>query len=322
MEPVSFKNKTLILLDQRRLPLKEGHVECKTHSRVAKAISSMVVRGAPAISIAAAYGYALGALAGKEKQAYRELLSSRPTAVDLANALNWMRKQLLHNDDPVSLARAWESNIYEKCRKLSLHGQKLIGKNAKVMTHCNTGPLAVGKYGTALGAIAFAKARGKTPFVWVKETRPRFQGALTSLELGKWKIPHKVIADSAAAMLMKEGKVDLVLLGADRICRNGDFANKIGTYSLAVLAKAHKTPFYVAAPTSTLDGKLKTGKDVPMEYRDEKEMLEPFGKRIYPKGTKALNSAFDITSAKLVTAYITERGIFRSADALWKSMKE
>ena len=320
MEPVSFKNKTLVLLDQRKLPLKEECVKCRTYSQVAKAISAMVVRGAPAISVAAAYGYALGALAGKEKDAYKALLSSRPTAVDLANALNWMKKQLPAKD-PVSLARAWENNVYEKCRKLSLHGQKLIKKNAKLMTHCNTGPLAVGKYGTALGAIAFAQARGKNPFVWVKETRPRFQGTLTSWELGKWKIPHKVVCDSAAASLMKAGEVDSVILGADRICRNGDFANKIGTYSLAVLAKAHGVPFYVAAPTSTLST-LKTGKGITIEYRDEREVLEVQGKCLYPKGSKALNPAFDVTPAKLVTAYITEKGIFRSAGALWENTKE
>ncbi len=319
MDIISFKSNALVLLDQRKLPLKEEHVRCKTYAQAAKAISSMAVRGAPAISVAAAYGYALGIRAGKEKQAYKSLLTSRPTAVDLANALSWMRNQLPAKN-PVALAKQWENSVYEKCKKLSMHGQKLIRKNAKVMTHCNTGPLAVGRYGTALGAIAFAQAKGKAPFVWAKETRPRFQGALTSWELSKWKIRHNVVCDSAAASLMKAGEVDLVILGADRICKNGDVANKIGTYSLAVLAKAHKIPFYVAAPTSTLSG-LSSGRQIKIEQRDEGEVLEVRGRRIYPKGAKAVNPAFDITPASLITAYVTENGTFRSAGALWKHTK-
>lgn len=320
MEIISFRNNTLSLLDQRKLPHKEEHVKCKTYSAVSSAIKTMAVRGAPAISVAAAYGYALGALAGKETQACNSLLSSRPTAVDLANALNFMRANRTRKS-PVALAREWESSVYEKCRKLGLHGAKLIRKNSKILTHCNTGPLAVGKYGTALGVIAAAHKSGKKPFVWVKETRPRFQGALTSWELGRMRIPNKVIADSAAASLMARGEVDLVILGADRICRNGDFANKIGTYDLAVLAHAHKIPFYVAAPSSTLDSRLKSGNSIRIEHRDEKEVLELSGRRIYAKGTHALNPAFDVTPHTLVTAYITENGIFRSPDALWKSMK-
>jgi len=320
MDIISFRNRSLSLLDQRKLPHKEEYVKCRTYSEVSSAIKNMVVRGAPAISVAAAYGYALGALAGKEKQACTSLISSRPTAVDLSNALSFMRANsaLKH---PVSLAREWEISVYDKCRKLGMHGKKLIGKNSKVLTHCNTGPLAVGKYGTALGVIAAAHKSGKRPFVWVKETRPRFQGALTSLELGKMRIPHRIIADSTAAFLMSKGEVDLVILGADRICRNGDVANKIGTYDLAVLAHAHRIPFYVAAPSSTLDSRLKSGSSISIEHRDEKEILEFAGIRIHPKGARALNPAFDVTPSRLVAAYITENGIFRSPDALWKSTK-
>jgi len=320
MEIISFRNNALFLLDQRKLPHKEEYVKCRTYSEVSSAIRKMVVRGAPAISVTAAYGYALGALAGKEKQACKSLISSRPTAVDLANALGFMRANPSLKQ-PVALAREWERSVYEKCRKLGIHGKKLIGKNSKILTHCNTGPLAAGKYGTALGVIAAAHKSGKKPFVWVKETRPRFQGALTSWELGRMRIPHKLIVDSAAASLMAKGEVDLVILGADRICRNGDVANKIGTYELAVLAHAHGVPFYVAAPSSTLDSRLKTGNSISIEQRDEEEVLEFAGRRIHPKGARALNPAFDVTPSRLVTTYITENGIFRSPDALWKSTK-
>ncbi|MFA5412085.1 MAG: S-methyl-5-thioribose-1-phosphate isomerase [Candidatus Micrarchaeia archaeon] len=320
MEIISFRNNALFLLDQRKLPYKEEQVKCKTYAQVSAAIKNMVVRGAPAISVAAAYGYALGATAGKENQAFDSLLASRPTAVDLANALRFMRANYARKP-PLPLAREWEKSVYEKCRRLGIHGKKLIGKGAKVLTHCNTGPLAVGKYGTALGVIAAAHKSGKKPFVWVKETRPRFQGALTSWELKKMHILHRVVVDSAAASLMSRGEVDLVILGADRICRNGDFANKVGTYDLAVLAHAHKIPFYVAAPSSTLDSRLKSGNSIRIEHRDEKEVLEIGGRHIYAKGTRALNPAFDVTPSRLVTAHITENGIFRSPDALWKSMK-
>ncbi|MEW5996852.1 MAG: S-methyl-5-thioribose-1-phosphate isomerase [Candidatus Micrarchaeota archaeon] len=318
MKIISFSNGTLTILDQRKLPRKIQYAKCRNYSEISSAIKNMAVRGAPAISIAAAYGYALGALSGKEKEACSALLSSRPTAIDLKNALDFMKKG---KGNPISLARKWEQSVYENCRLLGIHGQKLIPRNAKIMTHCNTGPLAVGKYGTALSAIFFAHKSKKRPFAWVKETRPRFQGALTSWELKRWGIPHRVIVDSAAAFLMQKGEVGLIILGADRICRNGDFANKIGTYSLAVLAKAHNIPFYVSAPSSTLDHSSSSGKDIPIEYRDENEILKTNGKPAYAKGTKALNPAFDITPASLVTAYITEKGVFRSLDALWKSMK-
>ncbi|MDD2655070.1 MAG: S-methyl-5-thioribose-1-phosphate isomerase [Candidatus ainarchaeum sp.] len=320
METISFRNNALFLLDQRKLPHKEERVKCKTYAEVSSAIKNMVVRGAPAISVAAAYGCALGAIAGKETQAYRSLISSRPTAVDLANAIGFMRANRTRKS-PLTLAGEWEKTVYDKCRRLRLHGARLIPRNPKILTHCNTGPLAAGKYGTALGVIAAAHKSGKRPFVWVKETRPRFQGALTSWELGRMRIPHRVIVDSAAASLMAGGEVDLVILGADRICRNGDFANKVGTYDLAVLAHAHKIPFYVTAPSSTLDSRLKSGNSIQIERRDEKEVLEFSGKRIYAKGTRALNPAFDVTPHKLVTAYITEDGIFRSPDALWKGTK-
>ena len=206
--------------------------------------------------------------------------------------------------------------MYEQCKKLCRHGAELIKPGSKVLTHCNSGSLAVGRYGTALGAIIQAYKEGKNPFVWVDETRPRFQGALTSWELLQEGISHKVLTDSAAAFLMKKGEVDLVMVGADRICKNGDFANKIGTYSLAVLAKHHRIPFYVLAPSSTLDFSLKSGEDIPIEQRDEREVLLPMGTRAYNEKTHALNYAFDVTPAELVSSYVTESGISREPPQL------
>jgi methylthioribose-1-phosphate isomerase len=310
MEVFSFSGGMLKLLDQRKLPFSEEYLICKNHKGTAAAIRAMAVRGAPAISIAGAYAVAQAKESDYDfGQAVEEILSSRPTAVDLSNAVQFMLKGISEEKDAEALARGWEDSIYKKCAKLCAHGSGLIEDGSKALTHCNTGPIAVGKHGTALGAIIHAHRKGKAVFVWVDETRPRFQGALTSFELLQEKIPHTLITDSTSGFLMQRGEVDLVMVGADRIAKNGDFANKIGTYSLAALAKHHSIPFYVLAPSSTIDPSLPSGEKIPLEKRAEKEVLEPAGARAFSKDTRALNYAFDITPTKLVTAYVTEKGV-------------
>jgi S-methyl-5-thioribose-1-phosphate isomerase len=297
------------MLDQRKLPHKKEYLLCRTYKHTVGAIREMAVRGAPAISIAGAY-----ALAQADKGGYRigsaieEILSSRPTAIDLKNALDFMLDGMEKGEDSEELAREWEQSIYNKCKLICMHGAELIKDGNRILTHCNTGPIATGKYGTALGAIISAHKKGKGIFVWVDETRPRFQGALTSFELADVGLPHKIITDSTAGFLMQKGEVDSIMVGADRICKNGDFANKIGTYSLAVLARHHRIPFYVLAPTSTIDSTLSRGEKIPIEKRDEREVLEPAGAYPFPKDSRAENYSFDVTPAQLVTAYVTENG--------------
>ena len=309
MEIFSYSSGILKMLDQRKLPLAEEYILCRNYKETVAAIKNMAVRGAPAISVAGAYAVAQAAEGGYDTgAAAEEIIGARPTAVDLSNAVHFMLSGIAEEKEPEGLAREWENDVYEKCRKLCRHGAALIKPGSTVLTHCNTGPLAAGKYGTALGAIIQAHREGKNPFVLVGETRPRFQGALTSWELLQEGVPHKVITDSTAASLMAKEEVDMVMVGADRICKNGDFANKIGTYPLAVLAKHHGIPFYVLAPTSTLSS-LEKGEDIPIEQRDEREVLEPLGKRAFNEKTHALNYAFDVTPAKLATAYVTENGV-------------
>jgi methylthioribose-1-phosphate isomerase len=310
MQVFSFSSGMLKMLDQRTLPFSKEYIICKDYREVIRAIKEMAVRGAPAISIAGAYAVAQAKSREQDyERAAEEILAARPTAVDLSNAVSFMLDGIAAEKDEVDLAREWEESIYEKCFNLCNHGAELITGNMRVLTHCNTGPLAVGRHGTALGVLITAHKKGKNPFVWVDETRPRFQGALTSWELLQEHVPHKVITDSSAGFLMQKQEVDLVIVGADRICKNGDFANKIGTYALAVLANHHEIPFYVAAPTSTLDHSLETGKNIPIEKRDEREVLEPMGVRAYNMDSSAMNYAFDIAPSELVTGYITEEGV-------------
>jgi methylthioribose-1-phosphate isomerase len=310
MEVFSFAGCALKMLDQRKLPHKKDYLLCRTYKHTVGAIREMALRGAPAISIAGAY-----ALAQADKGGYPvggaidEILSSRPTAIDLKNALDFVASGMERGEDSEELAREWEQSIYNKCKLICMHGADLIEDGHRVLTHCNTGPLATGRYGTALGAIIYAHKKGRCVFAWVDETRPRLQGALTSWELTQEKIPHKIITDSTAGFLMQKSEVDSVMVGADRICRNGDFANKIGTYSLAVLARHHRLPFYVLAPSSTIDPLLESGPKIPIEKRDGREVLEIAGARPFPKDSRAENYAFDITPASLVTAYITEKGV-------------
>jgi methylthioribose-1-phosphate isomerase len=289
----------VVLLDQRRLPDEVVAVRCGTAAEVADAIRSMVVRGAPAIGIAAAYALALAAVTGEDLLAAEEALaSSRPTAVNLPWALARMR------DDPTpGHARALHEEEVERCRRMAAHAAGLFEPGTRALTHCNAGGLATGGYGSAVGALRAAAERGLLERVLVDETRPLLQGSrLTAWELERAGIPHAVIADSAAGSLMARGEVDLVVTGADRIAANGDTANKIGTYSLAVLAAHHGIPLYVVAPTSTLDREAPDGSGIPIEERDPAELTSRFPAR---------NPAFDITPAALIAAIVTEDGVHR-----------
>jgi methylthioribose-1-phosphate isomerase len=322
MKAVEFRNGKLRLLDQTTLPHKEEWVELKTVKDVAVAIKQMKVRGAPAIGVAAAYGMVLS----KNPEEDADILkSARPTAVDLFHAVDFMLRWIKEGRNAQEAAQEWDRMTEEKCASLSKHGATLIAEGQKVLTHCNTGFLATNVHGSALGAVKHAHAEGKKISIHVDETRPRFQGALTSWELLKAGIPHKVICDSSAGFIMSRGEVDLVMVGADRIAANGDAANKIGTYSLSVLAKEHGVPFYVLAPLSSFDFSIKSGEEIAIEERDEKEVLEVQGKRIYPEKTKARNLAFDVTPARNITAFVNELGVFKSMEELrekWKSTKE
>jgi methylthioribose-1-phosphate isomerase len=289
----------VVLLDQRRLPDDVAEVRCTSAVEVADAIRRMVVRGAPAIGVAAAYGLALAALQGEDlAEAERALAASRPTAVNLPWALAAMR------DDPTpERARALHEEEVERCRRMAAHAAELFRPHTRALTHCNAGGLATAGYGSAVGALRAAAERGLLDRVLVDETRPLLQGArLTAWELERAGIPHAVIADAAAGSLMAGGEVDLVVTGADRIAANGDTANKIGTYSLAVLAAHHGIPFYVVAPSSTLDPEAPDGSAIPIEERDPAEVTSRFPAR---------NPAFDVTPAALIAAIVTENGVHR-----------
>ena len=268
---------------------------------MAEAIRAMAVRGAPAIGIAAGYGFALAAARGEDlEHAFEVLVGARPTAANLAWALGEVRAAT----EPAARARELHREEVERCRRMSAHAAALFTAEASVLTHCNTGGLATGGQGTALGAVREAWGRGLLRHVFVDETRPLLQGArLTAWELEASGIPHTVIADSAAGHLLARGEVDSVLVGADRIAANGDTANKIGTYPLAVLAARHEVPFYVVAPTSTVDPRASTGVEIPIEERDPGEVSSRFPAR---------NPAFDVTPAELISAIVTEHGVHRA----------
>ena len=289
----------VVLLDQRRLPDEEVDLVCETVPELAEAIRTLAIRGAPAIGVAAAYGMALAKLRGDDlREAEQTLAASRPTAVNLFWALDQLR------DDPTpERARALHDAEVDRCKRMAAHAAELFHPGTRALTHCNAGGLATGGYGSAVGALRAAWERGLLERVLVDETRPLLQGSrLTAWELEQAAIPHAVIADSAAASMMARGEVDLVVTGADRIAANGDTANKIGTYSLAVLAKHHGIPLYVVAPTSTLDPATPTGADIPIEERDGAEITTRFTAR---------NPAFDVTPHELITAIVTEDGVRR-----------
>ncbi len=322
---------TVRLIDQTRLPGEEVYIECRTIEEVAEAIRRMKVRGAPAIGVTAAMGLALGAQT-IQAEAFKDfsralegmaaLLSrTRPTAVNLAWGLRRLLELAKKSRDLsvseikaalVTEARKMREEDIQNNRAMGQHGQSLIPDPARILTHCNAGGLATAGYGTAVGVIRAAAEAGKRIMVWVDETRPLLQGArLTAWELVKTGIPATLIADNMAGSLMGRGQVDVVVVGADRIARNGDVANKIGTYSVALLARAHGIPFYVAAPISTLDLSLSDGSQIPIEERAPDEVTHHAGRRLAPEGVRVVNPAFDVTPASCVDAIITERGIAR-----------
>jgi methylthioribose-1-phosphate isomerase len=306
------------LIDQRALPGELRFVECRTVDELCEAITSMAVRGAPALGAAGAFGVALAARTIADDDgvhaAARRLAAARPTAVNLAWGVDralgaWEQGGL---DNALAEAERVASDDVAANRVLGGFGAELVPDGGRVLTHCNAGSLATVGYGTALGVIRAAQEAGKRPHVWAGETRPVLQGArLTAWELERLGIPVTVIADVMAGSLMATGDVDVVMVGADRIAANGDVANKIGTYSLAVLAREHDVPFVVAAPTSTIDLATPTGAAIPVEERPDDEVVSIAGERIAPEGVGAANRAFDVTPARLVTAIVTEHGVLR-----------
>ncbi len=308
-----WKGSSLELLDQRELPQKEVWLNLRDHREVAQAIRDMAVRGAPAIGCVAAYGFVLGVRSGEEpERVYETLKNTRPTAYNLFWALDRIKRAYEAGKDIEAEAIAIEEEDYRANKKMGEIGKELIPEGSRILTHCNTGALATAGWGTALGIVRSAHYAGKRLFVWVDETRPYLQGSrLTAWELLKENIPHSIITDSTAGFLMRRGMVDCVIVGADRITRDYHVANKIGTYSLSVLAKAHGIPFYVAAPKSTFDQGYTTGDSIVIEERSEKEIKLIKGIPIAPDGSPALHLAFDITPPENITAIVTEEGIIK-----------
>jgi methylthioribose-1-phosphate isomerase len=334
LDTIRWDENAVALIDQRILPTEEEYVICRSPEEVARGITDMVVRGAPAIGVTAAMGVALGMKqsveAGKTNE--RELRDAmdgvcelirhtRPTAVNLTWAIDRMKKrfdELLPGgaesvkDGLVKEACAIKEEDIEINRRMGKHGAELVPDGARILTHCNAGALATAGYGTALGVIRAAKEAGKKVEVYADETRPFLQGArLTAWELAKDEIPVTLITDNMAGYLMAQGKIDLVVVGSDRIAGNGDVANKIGTYSVAVLAHEHGIPFYAVAPTSTFDLTLSSGDQIPIEQRDPSEVTHVRGVRIAPEGIQVVNPAFDVTPNRYVTAIVCENGVAR-----------
>ncbi len=326
---IRFDGESVSMIDQRLLPEQEVYHTYTDYRDVAKAIKDMIIRGAPAIGIAAAFGIALGAkqIETTNKESFKvrfdeileEFSKTRPTAVNLFWAIERMKRTFYESpclsineikDELVAKAK----RIYEEdlliCEKIGENGAHLIGDNFNILTHCNAGALATSAFGTALSVIRAAHRKGKKIHVYADETRPYLQGArLTAWELNKDGVPVTVICDNMAGYLMSQKKVDIVIVGADRIAANGDTANKIGTYSVAILAKYHGIPFYVAAPHSTFDKNIKSGREIPIEERTSVEITHFMGKRLVPEGVSVYNPSFDVTPAELITGIITETGI-------------
>jgi len=303
------------MIDQRKLPFQLKFFNARNYNDVAFAIKNMAVRGAPSIGAVAVYGIAQAHAQKKDiKNAAKILRNTRPTAHDLFYAIDYMLKEIKSGNDAKNSAEKYVESLVNECRMIGVHGEKLIKNNCRILTHCNAGALATVDYGTALAPMRFAHYNKKNVFVFVDETRPRLQGMLTSWELLNENIKHRVIPDNAAGYLMRKKMVDTIVVGADRIARNGDFANKIGTYEKAVLAKENSIPFYVAAPVSTFDFGLKTGEEIRIEERNENEVLFIKGRRVAPKSAKAFNPAFDVTPSKYVTGYIVEKGVIGSGE--------
>jgi methylthioribose-1-phosphate isomerase len=307
---IDWRGGRVRMIDQRLLPGRLEFVEASTVDDLCEAIRTLAVRGAPALGVAGAMGMALATVTGEDlDEAAARILATRPTAANLA----WGVARALEAEDPVAEAVRLAEDDVARNRRLGAHGAPLLPEGGRVLTHCNAGALACAGYGTALGVIRAAHETGRHPSVWVDETRPVLQGArLTAWELDRLGIPVTLVADVMAASLMGAGEVDCVVVGADRIAANGDVANKVGTYGLAVLARHHSIPFYVAAPMSTVDPGCATGSDIPIERRSGDEVTSLEGHRIAPAGVKAENRAFDVTPADLVTAIVTEEGLFRA----------
>ena len=310
--PITWRDGVLELLDQRALPAEEAWLRCERPEDVAAAIRTMAVRGAPAIGIAAAYGLALAARRGDDVAGAVALLAdTRPTAVNLRWALDRAAAAAGGGAEAVlEEARAIHREQEDADRRMGELGAELFSPGDRALTHCNTGALATGGRGTAAGVLRAAWEAGRLEAVWVDETRPLLQGArLTAWELDLAGVLYRVVADAGAGSLIARGLVSRVVVGADRIAANGDVANKVGTYPLAVLADRHRIPFYVAAPVSTIDLRTASGEGIEIEERDPGEVVELGGRRIAPPGADAANPAFDVTPAELVTAIITERGV-------------
>jgi len=327
---IEFKDGVLLLLDQRKLPVETQTFECRTYEDVDFAIKDMVVRGAPAIGAAAAYGVVLAArqfmedeesFPGRMHEALNVLYNSRPTAVNLMWAIKRMGRILEENESRGAryifdkLKQEADTILREDLetnKKIARIGNEIVPQKAAILTHCNTGALATTGYGTALGVVREAFYRGKDIFVYADETRPRLQGAkLTAWELVQEGIPSKLIADSVAATLIRDGKIDLILVGADRIAENGDTANKIGTFMLSAVAKVYGVPFYIVAPTSTIDFEIESGSQIKIEERNAGEVTHIGNARVAPEGIGVYNPAFDVTPHENITGIITEKGILR-----------
>jgi len=304
-----FENNTVKFIDQRKLPYKLEIFTAKNVGDVAFAIKDMVVRGAPAIGVAAAYAMVLGK--NDIKKTVEILRKTRPTAHDLFYAIDYMIDKLENGEDAFVSADIYCKEIVDKCKKIGQNGERLIKNGMKILTHCNAGALATVDYGTALSVFRIAHNKGKEFVVFVDETRPRCQGLLTDWELMQEGIDHVLIVDNAAGYFMKNKEIDMVITGADRIAKNGDFANKIGTYEKAVLAKENGIPFYVAAPISTFDKNIENGSQIEIEERKREELSKINEKEIMPDWTEVRNPAFDVTPAKYVTGYITEEKIIK-----------
>ena len=330
---IDIQDDVLVMVDQRKLPAQEIYVRCRTAPEVAKAIRTMVIRGAPAIGVAAAYGIALGMKRSTAKGTNQFLVEfqkicdlmagTRPTAVNLFWAIDRLKAtfaagaQAGESPDELSArlmreAQAIHDEDVANCRAMGAHGAAIMPDGGRVLTHCNAGALATAGYGSALGVIRAAVEQGKKIAVFADETRPFLQGArLTAWELVRDGINTTVITESMAGPLMRAGEIDVVVVGADRIAANGDTANKIGTYTVAVLAHEHKIPFYVAAPISTVDLNTPTGDAIPIEERDQREVSHLGTARLTPEGAHIRNPAFDVTPYRYITGIITERGILR-----------
>jgi methylthioribose-1-phosphate isomerase len=330
---IDWQDDAIVMVDQRKLPAEELYVRCRSAQEVAKAIRTMIIRGAPAIGVAAAMGIALGVKKSKAKgttqvavefQKICDLMSAtRPTAVNLFWAITRMKRAFAEGaqagESPEELATRLEREArlihdedVQSCRAMGMHGASVVPDHARVLTHCNAGALATAGYGSALGVIRAAVEKGKKIAVFADETRPFLQGArLTAWELVRDGIETTVITESMAGPLMRAGEIDLVVVGADRIAANGDVANKIGTYTVAVLAREHNIPFYVAAPVSTIDLATPDGERIPIEQRDQREVTHIGSARLTPEGARIRNPAFDVTPHRYITGIITELGICR-----------